>query len=150
VLSTTPGETVECRGTFAECRPHGHAHLVCGPLSLLISHPARRNARMTSLSRIAVATHGSLPGLNDDIKPGLIRPCSDSGVPIENLARLVGHAGGSAVTETVYRKQIRPYSWRAPRRWTAFLAALQDRVPTDRGLELLKRDESYERCQGRF
>jgi hypothetical protein len=30
------------------------------------------------------------------------------GVPIENIARLVGHAGGSEVTETVYRKQIRP------------------------------------------
>ena len=27
---------------------------------------------------------------------------------IENIARLVGHAGGSEVTETVYRKQIRP------------------------------------------
>ena len=33
---------------------------------------------------------------------------SDSGVPIENIARLVGHAGGSEVTETVYRLQIRP------------------------------------------
>jgi len=33
---------------------------------------------------------------------------SDSGVPIENTARLVGHAGGSEVTETIYRKQIRP------------------------------------------
>ena len=32
---------------------------------------------------------------------------SDSGVPIENIARLVGHAGGSEVTETVYRKQIK-------------------------------------------
>ena len=33
---------------------------------------------------------------------------SDSGVPIEHIARLVGHAGGSQVTETIYRKQIRP------------------------------------------
>lgn len=33
---------------------------------------------------------------------------SDEGVPIEQIARLVGHAGGSAVTETVYRKQLRP------------------------------------------
>jgi integrase len=33
---------------------------------------------------------------------------SDQGVPIEQIARLVGHAGGSAVTETVYRKQLRP------------------------------------------
>jgi hypothetical protein len=29
-------------------------------------------------------------------------------VPIEQIARLVGHTGGSAVTETVYRKQLRP------------------------------------------
>lgn len=33
---------------------------------------------------------------------------SDAGVPIEAIARLVGHAGGSEVTETVYRHQIRP------------------------------------------
>jgi len=29
-------------------------------------------------------------------------------VPIEQISRLVGHTGGSAVTETVYRKQLRP------------------------------------------
>jgi hypothetical protein len=33
---------------------------------------------------------------------------SDKGVPIEQIARLIGHASGSAVTETVYRKQLRP------------------------------------------
>lgn len=33
---------------------------------------------------------------------------SDSGVAIEEIARLVGHSGGSRVTETVYRHQIRP------------------------------------------
>lgn len=33
---------------------------------------------------------------------------SDEGVPIEQIARLVGHTGGSSVTETVYRKQLRP------------------------------------------
>jgi integrase len=32
---------------------------------------------------------------------------SDAGVPIEKIARLVGHTG-TATTETVYRKQIRP------------------------------------------
>lgn len=32
---------------------------------------------------------------------------SDSGMPLENIARLVGHSG-TAVTETVYRRQIRP------------------------------------------
>ena len=32
---------------------------------------------------------------------------SDAGVPIEQIARLVGHTG-TTTTETVYRKQIRP------------------------------------------
>ena len=32
---------------------------------------------------------------------------SDAGVPIEDIAKLVGHSGTS-VTEAVYRKQIRP------------------------------------------
>ena len=33
---------------------------------------------------------------------------SDSGVPIERIADLVGHTGGSRVTEVIYRQQIRP------------------------------------------
>ena len=33
---------------------------------------------------------------------------SDSGVTIDQIARLVGHTGGSNVTELIYRKQIRP------------------------------------------
>jgi integrase len=32
---------------------------------------------------------------------------SDSGVPVENIARLVGHQT-TTVTETVYRHQLRP------------------------------------------
>jgi hypothetical protein len=32
---------------------------------------------------------------------------SDAGVPVEKIARLVGHTG-TTTTETVYRKQIRP------------------------------------------
>ncbi|MEV6232913.1 hypothetical protein AB0L88_34110 [Saccharopolyspora shandongensis] len=32
---------------------------------------------------------------------------SASGVPVEDIARLVGHSG-TRVTELVYRKQIRP------------------------------------------
>ena len=33
---------------------------------------------------------------------------SDEGVPIEQIARLIGHVGGSKVTDAVYRKQLRP------------------------------------------
>jgi len=32
---------------------------------------------------------------------------SDAGVPLEEIARLVGHRG-TIVTESVYRKQLRP------------------------------------------
>jgi hypothetical protein len=32
----------------------------------------------------------------------------DEGVPIEQIARLIGHVGGSKVTDAVYRKQLRP------------------------------------------
>jgi integrase len=43
-----------------------------------------------------------------EMRHSFVSLLSDSGVPIESIARLVGHAGGSAVTETAYRKQIRP------------------------------------------
>ena len=43
-----------------------------------------------------------------EMRHSFVSLLSDSGVPIEHIARLVGHAGGSPVTETVYRKQIRP------------------------------------------
>lgn len=33
---------------------------------------------------------------------------SDAKVPIERIADLIGHAGGSRVTEQIYRQQIRP------------------------------------------
>jgi site-specific recombinase XerD len=43
-----------------------------------------------------------------ELRHSFMSPLSDQGVPIEQIARLVGHAGGSAVTDAVYRKQIRP------------------------------------------
>jgi hypothetical protein len=39
---------------------------------------------------------------------GAAAQLSDQGVPVEQIARLVGHTGGSKVTEAVYRKQLRP------------------------------------------
>ncbi|WP_433429992.1 tyrosine-type recombinase/integrase [Nonomuraea sp. CA-141351] len=33
---------------------------------------------------------------------------SADGVPVENIARLIGHAGGSAVAEKVYRHRFKP------------------------------------------
>lgn len=42
-----------------------------------------------------------------EMRHSFVSLLSDSGVPIENISRLVGH-NGTEVTETVYRQQIRP------------------------------------------
>jgi integrase len=42
-----------------------------------------------------------------EMRHSFVSLLSDSGVPLEDIARLVGHSG-TAVTESVYRKQIRP------------------------------------------
>jgi integrase len=43
-----------------------------------------------------------------ELRHTFVSVMSDSGVPIERISDLVGHAGGSRVTETIYRQQIRP------------------------------------------
>lgn len=43
-----------------------------------------------------------------ELRHSFVSLMSDSGVPIEKIAQLVGHAGGSTVTERVYRHQLRP------------------------------------------
>lgn len=54
-----------------------------------------------------------LPGIDPDdwtprdIRHSFVSLLSDSGVPLEEISRLVGHSGTS-VTELVYRHQIRP------------------------------------------
>ncbi|MEU3904750.1 site-specific integrase [Streptomyces goshikiensis] len=42
-----------------------------------------------------------------ELRHSFVSLLSDSGVPLEEISRLVGHSG-TAVTEEVYRKQIRP------------------------------------------
>jgi integrase len=43
-----------------------------------------------------------------ELRHSFVSLLSDKGVPIEQIARLIGHAGGPAVTETLYRKPLRP------------------------------------------
>ena len=43
-----------------------------------------------------------------EMRHSFVSLLSDSGVPVETIAQLVGHADGSQVTETIYLKQIRP------------------------------------------
>jgi integrase len=42
-----------------------------------------------------------------ELRHSFVSLMSDAGVPVEHIARLVGHSG-TTTTETVYRKQIRP------------------------------------------
>jgi len=42
-----------------------------------------------------------------ELRHSFVSLLSDDGVPLENIARLVGHQT-TTVTETVYRKQLRP------------------------------------------
>lgn len=70
-----------------------------------------RNANNVLRSFRVIVTRAGLNGADwtpREMRHSFVSLLSDSGVPIENIARLVGHAGGSEVTETVYRKQIRP------------------------------------------
>ncbi|MFB9383445.1 tyrosine-type recombinase/integrase, partial [Pseudonocardia petroleophila] len=57
-----------------------------------------------------IATTAGLPAKDwtpRELRHSFVSLLSDDGVPIEQISRLVGHAGTS-VTELVYRKQIRP------------------------------------------
>jgi integrase len=42
-----------------------------------------------------------------EMRHSFVSLLSDSGVPLEHISRLVGHSG-TAVTEAIYRQQIRP------------------------------------------
>ncbi|GLX02982.1 hypothetical protein Misp02_70680 [Microtetraspora sp. NBRC 16547] len=42
-----------------------------------------------------------------ELRHSFVSLLSDSGIPLEEISRLVGHSS-TAVTEAVYRKQIRP------------------------------------------
>lgn len=43
-----------------------------------------------------------------ELRHSFVSLLSDEGLPLEQISLLVGHKGGSNVTETVYRQQIRP------------------------------------------
>jgi integrase len=57
---------------------------------------------------------------------------SDSGVSVEEIARLAGHAN-SRTTELVYRHQLRPILEKAPRRWTSSSPAPPDSTAATHG-----------------
>jgi integrase len=71
----------------------------------------QRSANNVLRSFRAIVTRAGINGADwtpREMRHSFVSLLSDSGLPIDNIARLVGHAGGSEVTETVYRQQIRP------------------------------------------
>lgn len=62
-----------------------------------------------------------------ELRHSFVSLLSDSGVPLEEISRLVGHSS-TAVTELVYRKQIRPVLQRG--------ATAMDRIFSAAALEL--------------
>jgi integrase len=68
---------------------------------------AARVLGLASGLALAVRPAGSADWTPRELRHSFVSLSSDAGVPIEKIARLVGHTG-TAPTETVYRKQIRP------------------------------------------
>lgn len=65
---------------------------------------ATANVRRDFRRVAAAAGHDAAEWTPRELRHSIVSLLSDEGVPVEQIARLVGHAGGSAV----YRKQLRP------------------------------------------
>jgi integrase len=69
----------------------------------MTAHNVRRDFRKV----VAAAGLDSKKWIPRELRHSFVSLLSDSGVPVENIARLVGHQN-TTVTETVYRHQLRP------------------------------------------
>jgi integrase len=80
---------------------------------LVFASAVGKEADASHVRRAFRAAIGKAPGVDADewtpreLRHSFVSLLSDSGVPLEEISRLVGHSG-TAVTEEVYRKQIRP------------------------------------------
>ena len=107
-VSTSCPSTDDCRPGFARRpAPSGSTSVSSSPRA-----GARRSTPPTSAGTSAPPSAGP-PGIDADawtpreLRHSFVSLLSDSGVPIEEISRLVGHKS-TLVTEVVYRKQLRP------------------------------------------
>jgi integrase len=83
--------------------PHAAGHRGRRARQPLLARNVRRSFRAI-LTTAGLDPAGWTPR---ELRHSFVSLMSDVGVPIEKIARLVGHTG-TTTTETVYRKQIRP------------------------------------------
>jgi len=65
------------------------------------------NVRRSFRAILTAAGLNSADWTPRELRHSFVSLMSDAGVPIENIARLVGHTG-TTTTDSVYREQIRP------------------------------------------
>nr|WP_075307003.1 MULTISPECIES: tyrosine-type recombinase/integrase [unclassified Pseudonocardia] len=66
----------------------------------------RPQVRLVDVS--AGTSPAAAPWTPRELRHSFVSLLPDSGMTVDQIARLVGHASSSSVTELVYRKQIRP------------------------------------------
>ncbi len=106
-----PMRCVYALGALSDRRPCGHGERSGCDCLVFISragteldaHNVRRRFRRVVAAAGLVAKEWT----PRELRHSFVSLLSDDGMPIEQIARLVGHAS-TAVTETVYRKQLRP------------------------------------------
>lgn len=107
----TPMRCVYALGALSDHRPCGHDERSGCDCLVFISqagteldaHNVRRGFRRVVAAAGLVAKEWT----PRELRHSFVSLLSDDGMPIEQIARLVGHTS-TAVTETVYRQQIRP------------------------------------------
>jgi integrase len=83
--------------------------------------------RMLAPENLSGALTQGAAGLDPDewtpreLRRSFVSRLSDNGVPLGEISRLVGHSS-TAVTELVYRKQIRPVLQGERQPWTGYSA----------------------------
>jgi len=76
------------------------------------SHNLRRDFR-----RVTAAAGLGARWVPKELRTSFVSMMSYQGVPVEEIARLAGHAS-SRTTEVVYRRELRPVITTGPKSWT--------------------------------
>jgi site-specific recombinase XerD len=106
-----PQRCVDALGTLWDKRKCNHTERHDCDCLVFVSQAGTpldaHNVRRAFRSVIASAGLAAKEWTPREMRHSFVSLLSDDGMPIEQIARLVGHTS-TAVTETVYRQQIRP------------------------------------------